>query len=222
MAVDSSRGYRAYGFASVSRPLATNPRENSGHVRSDQIRTAYTIEDYRLWQGDWELWDGIAIAMTPSPFGRHQAILVALVSELRAALREGGCEATALVELDWIVSNETVVRPDVIVVCGAAPEKHLEQARADRRDSFALDATERPDLQTRSLRKSGSWQLLIVDPDAKTIEQLSLRQDGNYELGIARGRSAGRGRAFEQLWSAGDPSSAAMASASNVPAAIWL
>ncbi len=130
-----------------------------GMSAASKYAPRYTIEDYRLWQGDWEIWDGIAIAMTPSPFGTHQAILVALVSELRAALREEGCEATALVELDWIVSKETVVRPDVIVVCGAAPEQHLEQARADRRDSFAIHATQRFDLQTRSLRLSGSWHV---------------------------------------------------------------
>ena len=142
----------------------------------------YTIEDYRLWQGDWELWDGIAIAMTPSPFGRHQAILVALVSELRAALREGGCEATALVELDWIVSNETVVRPDVIVVCGAAPEKHLEQAPALIAEILSPSTRQNDLTYKRDLYASqGVGTYLIVDPDAKTIEQLSLRHDGNYE-----------------------------------------
>ena len=88
----------------------------------------YTVEDYRLWKGDWELWDGIAIAMTPSPFGRHQALTFALVAELRAAILSQGCAATALGELDWIISKDTVVRPDVIVVCGDVPEKHLEQA----------------------------------------------------------------------------------------------
>ncbi len=142
----------------------------------------YTIEDYRLWQGDWELWGGIAIAMTPSPFGRHQAILVALVSELRAVLREGGCQATALVELDWIVSNETVVRPDVIVVCGAAPEKHLEQAPTLIAEILSPSTRQNDLTYKRDLYASqGVGTYLIVDQDAKTIEQLSLRQDGSYE-----------------------------------------
>ena len=142
----------------------------------------YTIEDYRLWKGDWELWDGIAIAMTPSPFGRHQAILVALVSELRAGLREAGCEATALVELDWIVSNETVVRPDVIIVCGPVPERHLEQAPALIAEVLS-PATRRNDLTyKRDLYASqGVETYLIVDPDTKSIEHLLLGQDGKYE-----------------------------------------
>jgi len=142
----------------------------------------YTIEDYRLWKGDWELWDGIAIAIAPSPFGRHQAILVALVSELRAALRDSGCEATALVELDWIISNETVVRPDVIVVCGSAPEKHLEQAPALIAEILSPSTRQNDLTYKRDLYASqGVETYLIVDPDAKTMEQLSLGQDGNYE-----------------------------------------
>lgn len=95
-----------------------------------QYAPHYTIDDFRLWRGDWELWDGIAIAMTPSPFGRHPAILVALVRELSIATRQQACDATVLAELDWIVRSDTVVRPDVMIVCGDPPEKHLHQPPA--------------------------------------------------------------------------------------------
>ncbi|MFO0943736.1 MAG: hypothetical protein U0930_23620 [Pirellulales bacterium] len=43
----------------------------------------YTIEDYRQWQGDWELWDGVAIAMIPSSFGKQQKVLFDLAAEIR-------------------------------------------------------------------------------------------------------------------------------------------
>ena len=36
----------------------------------------YTIEDYRLWEGNWELIEGILFAMTPSPVGKHQKVAV--------------------------------------------------------------------------------------------------------------------------------------------------
>ena len=35
----------------------------------------YTVDDYQHWQGDWELWNGVAIAMGPSPFGRHAQLV---------------------------------------------------------------------------------------------------------------------------------------------------
>ena len=77
----------------------------------------YTYEDYKQWQGDWELIDGIPIAMAPSPVSEHQLILVEIAKELSLALEN--CEECFVVaEEDWIVDNETVLRPDISVVCG--------------------------------------------------------------------------------------------------------
>lgn len=142
----------------------------------------YTLEDYRLWKGDWELWDGIAIAMTPSPFGRHQAVAAALVSELRMALRAAGCAATALGELDWIVASDTVVRPDVIVVCGEPPEQHLQQPPALIAEVLSPSTRQNDLTYKRDLYASQSvGTYLIVDPAAKTIEWLTLSSSGSYE-----------------------------------------
>lgn len=35
----------------------------------------YTVEDYRQWEGRWELMGGVAIAMSQSPFGQHAKLL---------------------------------------------------------------------------------------------------------------------------------------------------
>ncbi len=149
----------------------------------------YTIDDYRLWQGDWELWDGIAIAMTPSPFGLHQRVLFALVYELTTAIRNQSCNATALGELDWIVCNDTVVRPDVIVVCGEVPDKHLEQPPALIAEILSPSTRQNDLTYKRDLYAGqGVGTYLIVDPDAKTIEQLTLTSSGNYESTDASSR----------------------------------
>lgn len=41
-----------------------------------------TVAEHAAWEGDWELLDGVALAMTPSPFGPHAERL----SRLAAAL----------------------------------------------------------------------------------------------------------------------------------------
>lgn len=87
----------------------------------------YSVADYQQWPGDWELWQGTAIAMTPSPFGRHQLIGANLVRELGNALHEQGSAYRVLYEIDWIVSDDTVVRPEV-VVCDRIPDRHLTSA----------------------------------------------------------------------------------------------
>ncbi len=80
-----------------------------------QIR--YTYEDYKQWEGDWELIAGQAVAMAPSPFGPHQAIVSRIVSDLDRSLSECQKECFVYTELDYIVDEETVLRPDVLVSC---------------------------------------------------------------------------------------------------------
>ncbi len=85
----------------------------------------YTLADYALWQGDWELWQGVPVAMTPSPFGRHQWIAGQIMRQFLNSL-DATCEdCFVLMETDWIVAEDTVVRPDIVIVCGPFPERHI-------------------------------------------------------------------------------------------------
>ena len=77
----------------------------------------YTIEDYRHWEGDWELIFGQAVAMAPSPFGPHQAVVGEIVFDLKSSLEQCKKECYVYTELDYIVDEETVLRPDVLVSC---------------------------------------------------------------------------------------------------------
>ncbi len=118
-----------------------------------QIR--YTIEDYRHWEGDWELIDGQAVAMAPSPFGPHQAIVSKIVSDLDRALEKCKKECLVYTELDYIVDEETVLRPDVLVSCQKikdfarkAPEMVVEvlspsMAIKDKNIKFAIYEAEK-------------------------------------------------------------------------------
>ncbi len=77
----------------------------------------YTIDDYKQWKGEWELIEGQAVAMAPSPFGPHQAIVSRIVSDLDRSLLECQKECFVYTQLDYIVDEETVLRPDVLVSC---------------------------------------------------------------------------------------------------------
>ncbi len=78
----------------------------------------YTVEDYKQWEGDWELIEGIPYAMTPSPVWKHQRIISVLVRQIEEQLESCPQNCYVCQEIDWIVKKDTVVRPDVIVVCG--------------------------------------------------------------------------------------------------------
>ncbi len=91
----------------------------------------YSVADYQQWKGAWELWGGIPIAMAPSPVGVHQKAVSRLAHKLWDQIERHGCKTCEVFgELDWIVSNDTVVRPDVSVTCGQAVQRFIEQPPA--------------------------------------------------------------------------------------------
>lgn len=141
----------------------------------------YTVGDYRQWQGDWELWNGVAVARTPSPFGRHGSMLARLVTTLTNAVDASGCRASVLAEIDWIIAEDTVVRPDATVVCGAPPEGHIESTPAIVVEVLSAATRERDLEHKRALYQDQCvpWYL-IADPDNGSLSLLGLREEHTY------------------------------------------
>ncbi len=82
----------------------------------------YTVDDYNIWEGDWELIYGDAYAMAPSPMYDHQFISGKIYRQLDESLDE--CpKCHAIFEIDWQISYESVVRPDSMVICYEPDEK---------------------------------------------------------------------------------------------------
>jgi Uma2 family endonuclease len=77
----------------------------------------YTYKDYEKWEGDWELIRGIPYAMSPAPTWQHQDFGASFIQHFKNALEKTTCSCRVLYESDWIVSEDTIVRPDVMVVC---------------------------------------------------------------------------------------------------------
>ncbi len=48
----------------------------------------YHISDYELWEGDWELIEGIPVAMTPAPVLAHRRLVMLILMELEQALAD--------------------------------------------------------------------------------------------------------------------------------------
>jgi len=85
----------------------------------------YTYQDYLLWEGDWELINGHPHAMSPS-IRKHQFICGMLGAQLHELLGKKQVENCSFYyKLDWIVNENTVVRPDVMIVCGEFKDDFL-------------------------------------------------------------------------------------------------
>ncbi len=60
----------------------------------------YTIDDYQLWEGDRELWNGVAVAMTPILFGQRDASPVRITTALSNAIDQANSDASVIVDVD--------------------------------------------------------------------------------------------------------------------------
>ena len=87
----------------------------------------YTVEDYMRWEGDWELIEGTPIAMSPSAGFLHQKVSSLIHWQLMERLKNCN-KCLALYEIDWIVSEDTVVRPDIIVICQEPEGEYITKA----------------------------------------------------------------------------------------------
>ena len=140
----------------------------------------YSVEDYAKWEGDWELIEGVPYALAPSPLAKHQQVSGLIYRYIAEQLESCSEECQVFFELDWIVSEDTVVRPDVVVVCGRVedfikrtPEVIFEvvsplTVRKDEHLKFYLYERERVPYY------------VIVYPELKKVRIFELRE-GKYE-----------------------------------------
>lgn len=120
--------------------------------------------------------------MSPSPFGLHQAILANLFTIIRRQMDDQACDANAIFDLDWIVRQDTIVRPDLIVVCGDPLEQHLQCTPALVAEVLSPSTRQNDLTYKRELyAREGVYTYLIVDPKTKSIEQLTLSDAGTYD-----------------------------------------
>ncbi len=146
----------------------------------------YTLEDWKTWEGHWELIHGVAYptyGMTPAPSLDHQRVSVNLASDILGALREikrgqggGECEVfTAPVDV-------FIVQPDIVVVCDPAKltERGIEGA-PDLVVEILSPSTASKDLTRKwwLYEAVGIPEYLIIDPGER-IGRLLRLEGGRY------------------------------------------
>ncbi len=143
----------------------------------------YTVADYGSWKGEWELWAGIPVSMTPSPFGPHQVVTTRLARLIGNQLEASQSPCEVIQEIDWIVRDDTVVRPDIVVVCGGIPEKHVTSTPALVVEVLSQSTADKDRTAKRRLYEEQNVpHYMIVDPERMQIDLFALDESGNYQL----------------------------------------
>ncbi len=117
---------------------------------------SYTYSDFKGWEGDWELIEGIPYSMAPSPSIKHQSIGTKIITLLENST-EGCTECLVLYEQDWKISETTTIKPDVVLVCNETGDQYI---------------TRRPEVVIEILSKSSVQRDEIIKPELCANEQV--------------------------------------------------
>ncbi len=119
--------------------------------------------------------------MSPLPVPKHQKIAMALGSEFTVMLKN--CrQCTAYQPIDYRVSDDTILQPDMLVVCSEITKKYLDFPPALVVEILS-PATALKDRHSKySIYESQAIPYyLIISPDTEEVEVYQLR-DGIYSL----------------------------------------
>jgi len=138
----------------------------------------YTVEDYKYWDGDWELIYGFPYAMAPSPMVTHQNINMKIARQIDEKL-DNCPKCQPLFEIDWEISSDTVVKPDLLVICYEPDEKITK--RPELIFEIASKSTIKRDetLKFELYQHEGVKYYTIVYPK-KNIAKVYKLKDGRY------------------------------------------
>lgn len=140
----------------------------------------FTYADYLTWPDDerWEIIDGVAYNMSPSPTVNHQEALLDLGTQLRMFLRGKPCRVIPDCDVLLPKSAEadaeirTVVQPDISVVC--SPEK-IEGKRIRGAPDMVIEVISPGSASYDHVKKkymyerAGVREYWLVDPESRAV-----------------------------------------------------
>ena len=147
----------------------------------------FTYADYSAWPENerWELIDGVPYSMA-APSMAHQIVTREIFAQLHTFFRDKPCQvffAPFSVRLNAGEADDTVVEPDILVVCD---ENKLKDGKSvvgapDFIVEVLSPSTAKHDLLTKHFlyQRSGVREYWIADPDDKILMTYVLR-DGKY------------------------------------------
>ena len=145
----------------------------------------YTYQDYLEWPDNerWEIIDGEAYDMSPSPVRRHQEISLNLAFELKRDLdtrRYTDCRVYEA-PMDVIFDEYNVVQPDIFIVCDKDRDKDYIFEVPKLIIEIISKSTAYKDTKIKKdlYERFGVEEYIIVFPELEIVERYML-EDNKY------------------------------------------
>jgi Uma2 family endonuclease len=147
----------------------------------------YTYSDYASWDDGkrYELIDGVIYLMSPAPTPAHQTICGELHAQLHSFLRGKPCKvfiAPLDVRLDAASGDNTVVQPDILVVCDQAKVKGKNCKGVPDMviEVLSLSTLGRDKVvKFNKYLQAGVREYWIVDPEGRNVT-VNILKNGEY------------------------------------------
>ena len=148
----------------------------------DEYYPHYTYDDYKIWEGDWELIFGVPYAMAPAPMIKHQKVSNKIARLLDEAM-DTCSKCSALVATDWKIAEDTVVCPDNLVICHQeSNEAYLTQAPKLIFEILSKStALKDQGLKFDLYEREGVRYYVIVDPQSEVAKVYERNSEGQYK-----------------------------------------
>lgn len=82
---------------------------------SYQILPNYCYDDYKLWEGRWEVIHGIPFAMNKERTPQHQFPASNLCADLKIQLKDYK-HIQVYYAVDYLVTDNTILQPDILII----------------------------------------------------------------------------------------------------------
>ncbi len=163
------------------------------NIPSEKRKERYTYADYLSWpDGErWEIIAGEPYSMSPAPSRQHQQILGALFAKFYYYLEDKACrvypapfDVRLFQENDKHDEIDTVVQPDIVVVCD---DKKLDDKGCKGAPDLIIEiisqSTAKKDLNEKFnlYERCGVKEYWVVFPWEKAVDIYRLNQNKRYE-----------------------------------------
>ena len=142
-----------------------------GALKIKECYPNYTYDEYKNWEGRWEVINGIAYAMSPMAHPKHQRISNQIAWQLNELLKD--CEkCKAYLPVDWKINENTIVQPDNLVLCYEINDKPYITKAPTLIFEILSKSTALKDinLKYQIYENEGVDYYIIVDPDSQSAK----------------------------------------------------
>lgn len=144
-------------------------------LQSREFFPRYTIREWEQWEGQWELIDGFAWAMSPAPNSRHQELNFELLRAFKDSLKD--CrKCKAYLPVNFKVDESTILQPDLLIVCDAPKDFTILDKTPVLVVEILSPSTATKDLHVKAAHYAakGVRYYLIVHPEEEWVRIMGL------------------------------------------------